>query len=299
MRRGLEQVALRPTPPYRVTPHLERYCLSGEPMPSCLYDSPSRRWAALVRLDGYDSPLAVLVSSEGQNPVLQMFVEDDLDRRLRERARSVASWVFAVDVDYMDFISRTAATPLHAIAWRGFGLRPTRAIGVYEALLMSIVWGQEKSSRALAALVRRTASSRSSSAGQFYGSPDPDAVLSLGLDGLKSLGFSQQKAEAVLEVAEAQRSGSLPPLSEASENPRKAARAFAELKGIGKSMAEVAASLVSRRPWGGVSAETVARALKERLGLNYDARDLEAQLGEYVGLIYYLLENSERGSSSE
>ncbi|MGC9178066.1 MAG: hypothetical protein ACP5G6_06600 [Conexivisphaera sp.] len=291
MRRGLEPVAMKPTPPYRVTPHLEHYCLSGEPMP-CTYDHESRRWRSLVRFGDSERPMVIVVRSEGQNPALQLLVEDDLDRGLRERAQSIARWIFAIDVDYMDFMSKTAATPLHSLAWRGFGLRPTRAPGVYEALLMSLAWGQEKSARALAELVRRTASSLSIHSERFYGPPDPGKVTALGIDGLRSLGFSQQKAEAVLEVAMAQGSGSLPSLEDAAENPRRAARSFAELRGVGKSAAELAASLISRRPWGGVSAEAVARALKDRLGVSYEAKYLEAQVGDYIGLVYYLLENS-------
>ncbi len=294
MRRGLEPIAVRPIPPYRITPHLERYCLSGEPMP-CTYEHESKRWRALLRVGDSERPLAVVVRSEGHAPELLFLVEDDLERGLREKAVSALRWVFSLDVDYVEFIRRASSTPLQQLAWKGFGLRPARAPGVYEALLMALVWDQEKPARALAELVRRTASSTSIRGETFYGSPSPDAILSLGVEGLKSIGFSQQKAEALLGVASAQRSGSLPSLEAASENPRELARSLEEIPGIGRSTAEIAASLVSRRPWGAVSVEAAARRISERLGLRYDPDEMERALGDYVGLAYYLAEHLSQG----
>ncbi|MGC9191425.1 MAG: hypothetical protein ACP5GT_01995 [Conexivisphaera sp.] len=288
MRRGLEPISVKPSPPYRITPHLDRYCPSGEPMP-CIYDGGSKRWRSLVSIRGEMRPLALNVRSEGQNPLVHVLVEDDLDRDRRREAQSTASWILALDVDYMGFMGRTAGTPLHSIAWRGFGLRPARATSVYEALLMALVWGQGKPSSALSALVRSAGPSIVVQGEEFYGPPDPERVKSLGLDGLKSLGFSQQRAEAVLAVSAAVSSGSLPTMEEASENPRKAARAFAEIPGVGRSAAEVAASLISRRPWSGFSPEAMARRISEATGVGYGARDLEDLLGEYLGLAYYLV----------
>jgi len=287
MRRGLEPTAIRPTPPYRITPHLERHCLSGEPMP-CTYDRGSRRWSALVGLGDGDRPLVVSIRGEGQNPLLQMYTEDDLGHDLRARAAALASWAFSTDVDYMGFMGRAAGTPIQGLAWRGFGLRPARALSVYEALLMALVWGQGKSAAALAALVKSTGRSIALRGERFYGPPDHEKVLALGVEGLRSLGFPRQRAEAVVEVAAAHGSGALPTLDDASQNPRKAARAFAEIKGVGRSAAETAASLVSRRPWGGVSPEAASRALSEGPGAGYGARDIEDLLGDYVGLAYYL-----------
>jgi 3-methyladenine DNA glycosylase/8-oxoguanine DNA glycosylase len=294
-----EQISIRPSPPYRISPHLEAYCLSGEPLP-CVYESGAKRLRLLAGVGGSPRPLSVSIRSEGQFPLLQVQVAggEDSGRGARSDAQSIASWVMSVDVDYMEFMRRTEGTPLHSLAWRSFGLRPARATGVYEALLIALAWGQEKPLRALAALVRRTSPSSSARGEQFYGPPDPAAVAALGIEGLKSLGFSQQKAEAVLEVSAAAASGSLPSMEEASSNPRRAARAFAELRGVGRSAAELAASLVSKIPWGGHSPEAAARRISELLGSGYAARDVENVLGDYLGLAYYLVEFAPSGPSN-
>ena len=288
MRRGFEIMEVRPTPPYRITPHLEAFQISSEPQPS-IYDPSWRSWRMMIEANGVEWPIRVVIRSEGQTPLLQVFVDREADYSTRKEMRSMISWIFATDIDYLEFLNRAQGTPLQQLAWRNIGSRYTRALSIYEAILRALVWRQEKPSKALAELIKLCSSRRTLNGLDYYGTPRPDCVASLGIAGLKGAGFSQAKAETILMASGASLGNFNHETEEAPGCLKELVRRLQEIRGIGKAVAETAVSLISRRPWGGVSPESSIKRTLGALRSNADPKEIAGKLGEYSGLAYYLV----------
>lgn len=245
----------------------------------------------IIEANGSEWPIRVAIRREGQTPLLQVFVDRGADYSTRREMQSMISWAFATDIDYLEFLNRAQGTPLQQLAWRNMGSRYVRALSIYEAILRALVWRQERPSKALAGLIRRCSSQRTLNGLDYYGTPKPDCVISLGLMGLKEAGFSQAKAETILMASGALSEGPppVPEIEGASEDPRELVKRLQEIRGIGKVVAETAVSLISKRPWGGAPPESSIKRVLETLKSNADPKEIARKLGEYSGLAYYLV----------
>ena len=186
---------LRPPPPYAISEHLRAFSVPGRPSPHLLHGG---LWTVVL-----DGPLAFEIHGEPWEPrILFEGDRDELSAHLR------------TDFDYREFVESLEPFPrLRALAEKYPGLRPTRCTSLYRALISSIVKQRIPLRVALrieAEMVSRMGRRARILGRPAFGLPDPERLLEAGVDGLRSLGLFRPKAEAMVEVAEAEVEGRLP-----------------------------------------------------------------------------------------
>lgn len=125
----------------------------------------------------------------------------------------IMAWNLGVDAEMEGFYQYVKGEPLlERITSQLYGLHPTRAVSVFEALVLAIL-GQQIAA-AVARIVRtlliETYGETLEADGRTYHSfPTPAALLDAGIDGLRKMKLSQRKAEYVLGIAREIEDGTL------------------------------------------------------------------------------------------
>lgn len=116
-----------------------------------------------------------------------------------------------------------------------------RCLPLFEGLVRAVV-AQQLSARAAAAIEARIE--------QALGTPlHPEALLACGVNGLRGLGLSRAKAEAILGIAQEAAEGRLPDREEAAGHADEAlSAALCRLRGVGRWTAEMVLVFTLGRP---------------------------------------------------
>jgi DNA-3-methyladenine glycosylase II len=176
--------------------------------------------------------LKITASGAGVGPS----VEPQLSAILRD--------MLGLGIDLHDFY-RVAATDggLWALADRLRGLKPPRFPALFETLVNAIACQQITLTlgiRLLNRLAERYGLAASEDDGQAHAFPRPCDLAAADPDALRSLGFSQQKARAIVELAQLITTGGLDLDALASLDDATAVNRLRELRGVGRWTAEYA-----------------------------------------------------------
>jgi len=271
---------IRPSAPYSITPHLSLFTLEGRPVPA-IYGRGRLRVLAYYR--GRYIPLSVSIVGEPWEPEIRFYGSEDLVRKM-----------LRTDFDYGKFLESLREYPeLRELAERLVGLRPTRSLSLYSALLENVV-KQRISLKAALRIQSRIISALGKvthvEGKAYYGHPPPKSLLDP--ERLRGFGLTKMKAVAISEVARAELEGRLPSLKEVEESPGSVMEELQEISGIGPWTAELTVAMVSSGfEVGPASDLAVRRGLSRVLGVDPEGREVERalrDLREYAGLIMYL-----------
>jgi DNA-3-methyladenine glycosylase II len=117
--------------------------------------------------------------------------------------------LLGLDVDLSGFYVRAARDSLLGeLAERYRGVKPPRFPTIFECLLNAVAC-QQLSIAAGLTLLNRLAAATGAPAGTPHAFPAPTEVLGLSRSALRTLGFSERKAETILELAGASAAGEL------------------------------------------------------------------------------------------
>ncbi len=270
-----EEYTLRPKPPYAVTRHFELFTLPGRPVPA-LYEGGTLR----ILLAG--RPVEIRVEGEPWRPEVRVRAAPGSRRLVEEYLR--------VGFDYSRFLEAASRFPrLRGLAERYVGLRPTRSLSLYEALVDSVV-KQAISLRLALRIESRLVESyggRVEAWGRvFYGYPEPRRLAGTSVKELRGHGLTRVKAAALRGIARAELEGRLPGLREVDEDPGAVVAELTRLYGVGRWTAQLVVAMASRGLTVGPEDDL---AVRRGLSIALGGGSVElAALQEYAGLIMYL-----------
>ncbi|MCE4628252.1 MAG: hypothetical protein F7C34_03785 [Desulfurococcales archaeon] len=279
-----------PVPPYRVTPHLERFSLPGQPAPY-IYDARAGACRRVLSVLGEPVPVKVFLRGEPDRPAITIHAYNR-SPDAAGRARDSVLLALRAGFDYSGLLERVGRwEPLRRLAMKHWGLRPTRKLSLYEALVDAIVKQRialRASLRLLASLVLSYGGRLTVGGEDYYSAPLPERLARAGVEEIRAHGLTRLKARALVEVAARQLEGSLPTLDQAVRDPEATVRALTRIYGVGRWTAELAVAMVHPRfPLGPLSDLAVSRGLSLVLP-GASPRRIVEELGDYAGLVMYL-----------
>jgi DNA-3-methyladenine glycosylase II len=227
---------LRPRPPFRLD--LTAWALRRRQQNAIdTWDGRSYRRALLV--DGTPLELVVTQVESTSTPCLEVVLRGPrVGRAAEAAARSTLAKLLGLEVDLSAFYVRAARDSLLGeLAERYRGVRPPRFPTVFECLVNAVAC-QQLSLAAGLTLLSRLAVTAGTTAGGLYAFPAPTDVLRLSRSALRTLGFSDRKAQTILELADAAAAGELE--AEAFEQLDDAAvvEALVQRRGVGRWSAD-------------------------------------------------------------
>ncbi len=271
---------IRPVLPFSITPHLSVFTLGDAPVPGVFRNS----WFRVLVYQGGDYiPVGVSVSGEPWGTEIKVIGSLKLVRKM-----------FRVNFDYCVFLQCLNGYPeLKRLAEKFVGLRPTRSLSLYYALLEFVV-RQRISLRAALRIQSRIVLSlgerRIFENHVYYGHPLPERLLDP--EKLRSYGLTRMKAVAMSEVARAELEGRLLSLREVEESPEAVVEELQRIKGVGPWTAKLAVAMVSESFRVGPASDlTVRRGISRILGIDPEGKKVRKalkDLREYAGLLMYL-----------
>ena len=172
------------------------------------WDGRTYRRALLVV--GAPAGVAVTQVKGADAPRLEVVLEGCCKARSAETAaRSALARLLGTELDLSGFYARAARDPgLNELAKRYRGLKPPRFPTVFECLLNAVSC-QQLSIAAGLTILSRLAATAGAPADPLHAFPAPSDVLGLPPSALRMLGFSERKAETILELARAAAAGEL------------------------------------------------------------------------------------------
>jgi DNA-3-methyladenine glycosylase II len=198
---------LRPRPPFRLD--LTVWALRRRDQYAIdTWDGRLYRRALLV--DGAPLEVAVTQVEGASTPLLDVVLAGPhVPRSAETAARSTLARLLGIDLDLSGFYARAARDPvLNELAQRYRGLKPPRFPTVFECLLNAVAC-QQLSIAAGLTILSRLAAAAGAPIGPLHAFPTPSDVLGLPPSALRTLGFSERKAETILELARAAAAGKL------------------------------------------------------------------------------------------
>ncbi len=285
---------IEPKPPYRITPHLKIFSLEGTPTPG-LYDDGKKVYWEAVNLGGSRIvAFKVVFSGEPLNPAIDVRLYG-LGGGVGEEDFRLISSMFRVDFDYDKFLAIVKEDKLFSdMVSRNLGLRPTRCISIYRALVKNVI--QQNITLKLALkitgrIVEKYGERYVIDGEKYYAFPSELKLHNAELEELKQMGLSRMKAKAIKTIAEAAVEKRLPSLEEAIKNPQDTIQELKRLYGVGKWTAELTVSMVHPLfPTGPSSDLSVVRGFSRILGKRVSPELIEKLLKrykDYLGLIMY------------
>ena len=284
------QTFIKLKPPFLISLHLERFCPKNLPIP-CLYENKTCR--RILKVGESLIPYKVFIVSEGENPKLKakVFCED---KKLAKKVVNKIKEIYRVDFDYKKFLLKTRKTPLYKIAKKYNGLRPTKTVSIYEALVDSIIEQNINLNLALkikANFVRKFGERKIVEEEEYYSFPNFEKIRKLKpLDLKKKIRVTLSKANAIIEVAKL--AESFPSVDKIEKKPEEFMEFITKIKGIGKWTAELSVAKVSKNfyvgPYGDLA---VRRGFKRIFGISEEEgiKKILEGMEEYTGLILYLM----------
>ncbi len=286
----MQTFSIKPKPPFLISFHLEKFCPKGLPVP-CLYENKTCR--RILRIGENFIPYKLFIASEGENPKLKVQVFSE-NKKLARKVVNKVKEIYRVNFDYRRLLLKTRKTLIYKIAKKYYGLRPTRMISVYEALIDSIIEQNITLNLAFkikADFVRKFGGKRIIEKEEYYSFPSFEKVRKLKLLNLKKkIRVTLVKANAIIEVAKLVES--LPSINKIEKKSEEFMEFITKVKGIGKWTAELSIAKVSKKFYVGPYEDlAVKRGFKRIFGISEEKeiRKILNGLEEYSGLILYLM----------
>jgi DNA-3-methyladenine glycosylase II len=301
--------ALTPLPPFRLD--LTVWALRRRPHNMVdVWNGQSYR--RLLLLDG--TPCIVEVVQEGTPDTSRLLVTIRGAPDTQDSETTIAAalrHMLGLDIDVSAFYELASTDErLHSLAAPLRGFKPPRYSSVYEALLNGIACQQVTLNFGIQLLNRLAATygvSITDGSATLHTLPRPEVLAEQTPESLRSLGFSQQKARAMIEIAQAHNAGQLRMQELISLDDEAAVNYLRRFRGVGRWTAEYVLLRGLGRlhifPSGDSGARnSVQRWLNPTETLDYEGvRNRLAQWQSYAGLIYLhlLVSNLARSQSTE
>lgn len=234
---------LTPLPPYRLD--LTAWALKRrEDNTWDRWDSGAGTYSRLIVHDGQPIDVSVTQTGSINTPVLHVTACVDADSidltddAIRSAAEPVIRSLLGTDVDLSEF-RRMASTDsaLSSLATRLTGLKPPRYSTLFEALTNAITCQQITLTAGLR-ILGRLAEACGARLGQAVSFPLPENVVQLSAQDLIDLGYSRQKARAMVELSALAVDGELGRSIIADLNDDEAVERLRRLYGVGRWSAE-------------------------------------------------------------
>jgi DNA-3-methyladenine glycosylase II len=256
------------------------------------WDGRSYRRALLV--EGEPLELAVAQVGGATAPRLKVMLSGPkIGRAAEAAARSTLARLLGLDVDLSGFYDRAAGDSLLGeLADHYRGVKPPRFPTIFECLLNAVAC-QQLSIAAGLTLLSRLAATAGTAAGALHAFPAPTDVLRLSRSALRTLGFSERKAQTILELAEAAAAGELNPQVFEQLDDAAVVEALVERRGVGRWSADYVLLRALGRlhvfPRGDSGALTGLRRFLAGTELEEDPDAALARWAPDAGLVYFHL----------
>jgi DNA-3-methyladenine glycosylase II len=282
---------LRPRPPFRLD--LTVWALRRREQ-NRIDTWDGHRYRRALEVDGAALELAVTQVGRASTPRLEVVLAGPhVTSSAEAAARFTLARLLGLDLDLSDFYARSARdSTLDELAERYQGVKPPRFPTIFECLLNAVAC-QQLSLAAGLTLLSRLAATAGAPAGALHAFPEPADVLALPRSALRTLGFSERKAETILELAEAAAAGelelkALEPLDDAA-----VVEALVRRRGIGHWSADYVLLRGLGRlhvfPRGDSGALNGLRSFLAAAGCDDDPRAALARWAPDAGLVYFHL----------
>lgn len=282
---------LFPRPPFRLD--LTVWALRRRPQNAIdTWDGRSYRRALAIA----GRPVAITVTQTGTREASRLDVAlagRDVPPSARSVAADALTRLLGLEIDLSGFYARAARDrALGPLAARYRGLKPPRFPTLFESLLNAVAC-QQLSLAAGLSVLSRLAAAAGPAAGTLHPFPAPADVLRLTVPDLRELGFSERKAQTILELAHAAAEGELDrdrfePLDDAA-----VVRALVRRRGIGRWSADYALLRGLGRlhvfPPADVGAMNGLRRFLEASGLDESPAAALARWRPDAGMLYFHL----------
>jgi DNA-3-methyladenine glycosylase II len=217
----------------------------------------------------------------------------------RQSVRSAVNRLLGAPIDLRNWYRLADGDPrLGPLAARFRGMKPPRFLTVFETLVnafacqqLSVVVGLELINRLAAMCDVRRGSGRSAR----YGFPTPDEVANHSIAAYRGIGFSRQKADALVTLARGIRDGEIAVDGLPRDTDAESSARLRELRGVGRWTAEYVLLRGLGRlhvfPGDDVGAQkSLARWLGRRMPLDYAGVSRAVRRWRpYAGMVYFHL----------
>jgi DNA-3-methyladenine glycosylase II len=256
------------------------------------WDGRSYRRAMLT--DGTPVEVAVTQVGGASTPRLEVVVAGhSVTSSFEAATRSMLARLLGLELDLSGFYVRAARDSLlNELAERYRGVRPPRFPTIFECLLNAVAC-QQLSLAAGLTLLSRLAATAGAPAGTLHSFPAPTDVLGLPQSALRALGFSERKAETILELARVAAAGELELKTFEQLDDAAVLKALLRRRGIGRWSADYVLLRGLGRlhvfPQNDVGALNGLRSFLAAAGRDTDPRATLARWAPDAGLVYFHL----------
>ncbi len=234
---------LKPLPPYRLD--LTAWCLKRRTDNTWdRWDTTTQTYSRLLVIDGVSLDTAVTQSGSAEAPVIHVTAgtaaqhEAALTDVLRQRLETTVRGLLGVDVDLTRFHEMAATDPkLSYLGNSVRGLHPPRYSSLFEALTNAITCQQITLTAGLR-ILGRLAATCGARLGGAVSFPLAENVARLSAQDLIRLGYSRQKARAMVELSVLTAEGDLDQSSITDLSDKEAVDRLCQLFGVGRWSAE-------------------------------------------------------------
>lgn len=275
--------------PYSIIPHLHKFSLPERPLP-CIVEN-NLFWRLIPIGD-----IFIPVKAEIYEDIGKIDVTFECEKECSEEVLSAVKHILSVDIRYQQFLKTIEEYPnLYKIAMKYLGLRPTRNLNLYEALIKVVL--QQRISLRLALittakLVEKWGVVNRWDGRIYYSFPPTEELMKVDISEIKALGTTTMKAKSIGEIAKREYYDDLPNIQEVNKNPEETVELLTGIYGVGRWTAELAvATLIhdySIAPAGDLN---VMKAFSKFLGIQSEReiREYAEKFGRWKGLIMYLM----------
>ena len=285
----MEKYRISAEKPYSIIPHLHKFSLPERSLP-CIVEN-NLFWR-LIPI----GEMFIPVKAEIYEDIGKIDVTLECEKGCSEEVLSAVRHILSVDIRYQEFLKTLEEYPnLYKIAMKYLGLRPTRNLNLYEALIKVVL--QQRISlkfalRTTAKLVERWGVRKAWKDRIYYSFPPAEELMDVDLSEIKSLGTTTMKARSIREIAKMEYHGDLPDIWEVNRYPQETVDFLTGIYGVGRWTAELAvATLIhdySIAPAGDLN---VGKAFSKFLGIQSESeiREYTERFGRCKGLLMYLM----------
>ncbi len=283
-------IIYRPKPPYLFSKHLELFSLNNEPVPY-IYDRMGKSCRSIKRLGRKELfPVKCIFRGEPYDPVIECLAYGEFSSS--SRIREYLKKHLRIDFDYNRFLEVIKDYPkLQGIVGKYPGLRPGRAMSLYEALIDAVVKQRislKASLRITSRLVKRYGQHFTINNEDYYSTPLPERILDSTILELRKQGLTSVKARALWEIARAEYEGWLPSIREVERDPWRVVDELTGIYGVGPWTAELAVAMTLGDFRVGPRMDLAVRRGLSRFGFSVEELLRDEHLTEFIGLVMYL-----------
>jgi DNA-3-methyladenine glycosylase II len=282
---------VRPRPPFRLDLTV---CALRRREQNAIDTWDGRTYRRALLVDGEPLELAVTQVGPASTPRLEVVLAGRyVSRSAETSARSALARLLGLDVDLSGFYTRASCDGLlEELAERYRGLKPPRFPTVFECLLNAVSC-QQLSIAAGLTILSRLAAAAGAPIGPLHAFPAPADLLGLPPSALRTFGFSERKAETILELARAAAAGELELERLEQVDDAAVVEALVRLPGIGRWSADYVLLRGLGRldifPQSDVGALNGLRAYLVASGREESAHEALVRWAPDAGLVYFHL----------